>query len=89
MSQKVVNVLSEPCSLQRGDPVLVILPQIPEWWQLSVVCIQTGELCNSYWSVDCLLPSMPEVNNSLNIYISYLTSLLEHLIIKGVTGVVS
>lgn len=32
---------------------------------------------------------MPKVNNSFNNYISYLTSLLEHLTMKGGTGVVS
>ncbi|XP_032559407.1 acyl-coenzyme A synthetase ACSM4, mitochondrial-like isoform X3 [Chiroxiphia lanceolata] len=42
LSQKVANVLSGPCSLQRGDRVLVILPRIPEWWLLNVACMRTG-----------------------------------------------
>ncbi|KFV90243.1 hypothetical protein N326_03088, partial [Eurypyga helias] len=42
LSQKVGNVLSGPCSLQRGDRVLVILPRIPEWWLLNVACMRTG-----------------------------------------------
>ncbi|NXX37823.1 ACSM4 synthetase, partial [Tricholaema leucomelas] len=42
LSRKVANVLSGPCSLQRGDRVLVILPRIPEWWLLNVACMRTG-----------------------------------------------
>ncbi|XP_026714795.1 acyl-coenzyme A synthetase ACSM4, mitochondrial-like [Athene cunicularia] len=42
LSQKVANVLSGPCSLQRGDGVLVILPRLPEWWLLYVACMRTG-----------------------------------------------
>ncbi|XP_017668820.1 PREDICTED: acyl-coenzyme A synthetase ACSM4, mitochondrial-like isoform X3 [Lepidothrix coronata] len=42
LSQKLANVLSGPCSLQRGDRVLVILPRIPEWWLLNVACMRTG-----------------------------------------------
>uniref|UniRef100_A0A8B9F428 medium-chain acyl-CoA ligase n=1 Tax=Amazona collaria TaxID=241587 RepID=A0A8B9F428_9PSIT len=42
LSQKVANMLSGPCSLERGDRVLVILPRIPEWWLLSVACMRTG-----------------------------------------------
>ncbi|NXA24155.1 ACSM4 synthetase, partial [Ibidorhyncha struthersii] len=42
LSQKVANVLSGPCGLQRGDRVLVILPRIPEWWLLNVACMRTG-----------------------------------------------
>ncbi|KAI1233789.1 hypothetical protein IHE44_0004236 [Lamprotornis superbus] len=42
MSQKVFHVLSGLCGLQRGDQVLVILPRIPAWWQLSIAYIQTG-----------------------------------------------
>ncbi|XP_027634531.2 acyl-coenzyme A synthetase ACSM4, mitochondrial-like [Falco peregrinus] len=42
LSQKVANMLSGPCSLQRGDRVLVILPRIPEWWLLNVACMRTG-----------------------------------------------
>lgn len=44
LSQKVANMLSGPCGLQRGDRVLVILPRIPEWWLLNVACMRTGEL---------------------------------------------
>ncbi|XP_074741891.1 acyl-coenzyme A synthetase ACSM4, mitochondrial-like isoform X2 [Strix uralensis] len=42
LSQKVANALSGPCSLQRGDRVLVILPRLPEWWLLYVACMRTG-----------------------------------------------
>ncbi|NXX04684.1 ACSM4 synthetase, partial [Larus smithsonianus] len=42
LSQKVANMLSGPCGLQRGDRVLVILPRIPEWWLLNVACMRTG-----------------------------------------------
>ncbi|KAM9556850.1 acyl-coenzyme A synthetase ACSM4, mitochondrial-like isoform 1-T2 [Guaruba guarouba] len=42
LSQKVANILSGPCSLERGDRVLVILPRTPEWWLLCVACMRTG-----------------------------------------------
>ncbi|XP_038619168.1 acyl-coenzyme A synthetase ACSM4, mitochondrial-like [Tachyglossus aculeatus] len=42
LSQKVANVLSKPCGLQRGDRVAVILPRIPEWWLVNVACMRTG-----------------------------------------------
>ncbi|XP_054246802.1 acyl-coenzyme A synthetase ACSM4, mitochondrial-like [Indicator indicator] len=42
LSKKLANVLSGPCSLQRGDRVLAILPRIPEWWLLNVACMRTG-----------------------------------------------
>ncbi|XP_009937502.1 acyl-coenzyme A synthetase ACSM4, mitochondrial-like [Opisthocomus hoazin] len=42
LSQKVANMLSGPCGLQRGDRVLVILPRIPEWWLVNLACIRTG-----------------------------------------------
>ncbi|XP_067407113.1 acyl-coenzyme A synthetase ACSM4, mitochondrial-like isoform X1 [Emydura macquarii macquarii] len=42
LSRKAANVLSDPCGLQRGDRVIVILPRIPEWWILNVACMRTG-----------------------------------------------
>uniref|UniRef100_A0A8D0GJF6 medium-chain acyl-CoA ligase n=1 Tax=Sphenodon punctatus TaxID=8508 RepID=A0A8D0GJF6_SPHPU len=42
LSRKAANVLSDPCSLQRGDRIIVILPRIPEWWLLNVACMRTG-----------------------------------------------
>ncbi|NXU57696.1 ACSM4 synthetase, partial [Turnix velox] len=42
LSQKVANVLSGPCGLQKGDRLLVILPRLPEWWLLNVACMRTG-----------------------------------------------
>ncbi|XP_077173182.1 acyl-coenzyme A synthetase ACSM4, mitochondrial-like isoform X2 [Paroedura picta] len=42
LSRKAANVLLEPCGLQRGDRVILILPRVPEWWLLNVACIRTG-----------------------------------------------
>ncbi|XP_074238068.1 acyl-coenzyme A synthetase ACSM3, mitochondrial [Saimiri boliviensis] len=42
LSRKLANVLSEACSLQRGDRVILILPRVPEWWLTNVACLRTG-----------------------------------------------
>ncbi|XP_076797891.1 acyl-coenzyme A synthetase ACSM3, mitochondrial isoform X3 [Arvicanthis niloticus] len=42
LSRKFANILTEACSLQRGDRVMVILPKIPEWWLANVACLRTG-----------------------------------------------
>ncbi|XP_053132726.1 acyl-coenzyme A synthetase ACSM3, mitochondrial-like [Hemicordylus capensis] len=42
LSRKVANLLSDQCGLQKGDRVLTILPQIPEWWLVAVACMRTG-----------------------------------------------
>ncbi|XP_061456370.1 acyl-coenzyme A synthetase ACSM4, mitochondrial-like isoform X2 [Rhineura floridana] len=42
LSRKAANVLLDPCSLQRGNRILVVLPKIPEWWLLNVACMRTG-----------------------------------------------
>ncbi|KAG8513603.1 Acyl-coenzyme A synthetase ACSM4, mitochondrial, partial [Galemys pyrenaicus] len=42
LSRKAANVLTEPCGLNRGDRVAVILPRIPEWWLINVACMRTG-----------------------------------------------
>ncbi|XP_064448827.1 acyl-coenzyme A synthetase ACSM3, mitochondrial isoform X2 [Mirounga angustirostris] len=42
LSRKFANILTEVCSLQRGDRVIVILPKIPEWWLANVACLRTG-----------------------------------------------
>ncbi|KAM9057664.1 LOW QUALITY PROTEIN: acyl-coenzyme A synthetase ACSM4, mitochondrial-like [Megaptera novaeangliae] len=42
LSRKAANVLIKPCSLERGDRVAVILPQIPEWWLINMACMRTG-----------------------------------------------
>lgn len=42
LSRKAANVLTQPCGLQRGDRVAVILPRIPEWWLINVACMRTG-----------------------------------------------
>ncbi|XP_067329328.1 acyl-coenzyme A synthetase ACSM3, mitochondrial-like [Anolis sagrei] len=44
ISKKAARVLSEHCSLQKNDRVIVILPRIPEWWLLNVACIRTGTI---------------------------------------------
>ncbi|XP_003478237.1 acyl-coenzyme A synthetase ACSM3, mitochondrial isoform X1 [Cavia porcellus] len=44
LSRKFANVLTEACSLKRGDPVIVILPKIPEWWLANVACLRTGTI---------------------------------------------
>ncbi|KAH0631910.1 hypothetical protein JD844_019811 [Phrynosoma platyrhinos] len=44
ISKKVARVLSDHCSLKKGDRVIVILPRIPEWWLLNVACIRTGTI---------------------------------------------
>ncbi|XP_067859502.1 acyl-coenzyme A synthetase ACSM3, mitochondrial [Heptranchias perlo] len=41
-SKKVANILSEDCDLQLTDRVIVILPQIPEWWLVNIACMRTG-----------------------------------------------
>ncbi|GAB1292613.1 Acyl-coenzyme A synthetase ACSM3, mitochondrial [Apodemus speciosus] len=41
LSRKFANILTEACSLQRGDRVMVILPKIPEWWLANVACLRT------------------------------------------------
>ncbi|XP_005391187.1 PREDICTED: acyl-coenzyme A synthetase ACSM2B, mitochondrial isoform X2 [Chinchilla lanigera] len=42
MSQRAANVLSGPCSLQRGDRVAVVLPRVPEWWLVTLGCMRAG-----------------------------------------------
>uniref|UniRef100_G3QYL2 medium-chain acyl-CoA ligase n=1 Tax=Gorilla gorilla gorilla TaxID=9595 RepID=G3QYL2_GORGO len=42
LSRKFANILSEACSLQRGDRVILILPRVPEWWLANVACLRTG-----------------------------------------------
>ncbi|XP_004855893.1 acyl-coenzyme A synthetase ACSM2A, mitochondrial [Heterocephalus glaber] len=42
MSQQAANVLLGPCSLQRGDRVAVVLPQVPEWWLVTLGCMRAG-----------------------------------------------
>uniref|UniRef100_A0A8C8AQ17 medium-chain acyl-CoA ligase n=1 Tax=Otus sunia TaxID=257818 RepID=A0A8C8AQ17_9STRI len=42
LSRKVSNILSDACSLQWGDRVILILPRIPEWWLVNVACMRTG-----------------------------------------------
>lgn len=42
LSRQLANILTEACSLQRGDRVMVILPKIPEWWLANVACLRTG-----------------------------------------------
>ncbi|KAL8175463.1 UNVERIFIED_CONTAM: Acyl-coenzyme A synthetase acsm4, mitochondrial [Gekko kuhli] len=42
LSRKAANILRDPCGLQRGDRVILILPRVPEWWLLNVACIRTG-----------------------------------------------
>ncbi|XP_055483304.1 acyl-coenzyme A synthetase ACSM3, mitochondrial isoform X1 [Psammomys obesus] len=42
LSRKFANILTDACSLQRGDRVMVILPKIPEWWLANVACMRTG-----------------------------------------------
>uniref|UniRef100_A0A7M4EFP4 medium-chain acyl-CoA ligase n=1 Tax=Crocodylus porosus TaxID=8502 RepID=A0A7M4EFP4_CROPO len=42
LSRKAANVLTDPCGLQKGDRVILILPRIPEWWLLNVACMRTG-----------------------------------------------
>ncbi|XP_043945440.1 acyl-coenzyme A synthetase ACSM3, mitochondrial-like [Protopterus annectens] len=41
-SRKAANILSEVGELKIADRVILILPQIPEWWLLNVACIRTG-----------------------------------------------
>ncbi|XP_017500170.2 acyl-coenzyme A synthetase ACSM2B, mitochondrial isoform X3 [Manis javanica] len=42
LSQKAANVLSGVCGLQRGDHVAVMLPQVPEWWLVTLGCMRAG-----------------------------------------------
>ncbi|KAG3259436.1 acyl-coenzyme A synthetase ACSM3, mitochondrial isoform X1 [Ictidomys tridecemlineatus] len=42
LSRKFANILTETCSLEKGDRVIVILPKIPEWWLANVACLRTG-----------------------------------------------
>nr|KAF6439634.1 acyl-CoA synthetase medium chain family member 3 [Rousettus aegyptiacus] len=42
LSRKLANILTEVCALQRGDRVIIILPQIPEWWLANIACLRTG-----------------------------------------------
>ncbi|OBS60195.1 hypothetical protein A6R68_08675, partial [Neotoma lepida] len=42
ISQQAANVLSGACGLQRGDRVAVVLPQVPEWWLVTLGCFRTG-----------------------------------------------
>ncbi|CAH6793019.1 acyl-coenzyme A synthetase ACSM3, mitochondrial [Phodopus roborovskii] len=42
LSRKFANILTEACSLKRGDRVMLILPKIPEWWLANVACLRTG-----------------------------------------------
>ncbi|XP_033073706.1 acyl-coenzyme A synthetase ACSM3, mitochondrial isoform X2 [Trachypithecus francoisi] len=44
LSRKFANILSEACSLQRGDRVILILPRVPEWWLANVACLRTGTI---------------------------------------------
>ncbi|KAM4829341.1 acyl-coenzyme A synthetase ACSM3, mitochondrial [Thomomys bottae] len=44
LSRKFANILTEACSLQRGDRVMVVLPKIPEWWLANVSCLRTGTI---------------------------------------------
>lgn len=41
-SRQAANVLSGACGLQRGDRVAVVLPQIPEWWLVTLGCMRAG-----------------------------------------------
>ncbi|TEA38915.1 hypothetical protein DBR06_SOUSAS610304, partial [Sousa chinensis] len=41
-SRKAANVLGGTCGLQPGDRMTLLLPQLPEWWLVSVACMQTG-----------------------------------------------
>ncbi|KAL8593286.1 hypothetical protein ACOMHN_009939 [Nucella lapillus] len=42
LSCRVANVLTGPCQLTKGDRLIVILPRIPEWWQINLGCIRAG-----------------------------------------------
>ncbi|XP_033023945.1 acyl-coenzyme A synthetase ACSM5, mitochondrial-like [Lacerta agilis] len=42
LSRKAANMLADPCGLQMGDRVMVVLPKVPEWWLMNVACIRTG-----------------------------------------------
>ncbi|XP_022356115.1 acyl-coenzyme A synthetase ACSM3, mitochondrial [Enhydra lutris kenyoni] len=48
LSRKFANILTEACSLQRGDRVIVILPKIPEWWLANIACLRTAPSLRSY-----------------------------------------
>ncbi|MBZ3875022.1 Acyl-coenzyme A synthetase ACSM3, mitochondrial [Sciurus carolinensis] len=44
LSRRFANILTEACSLKKGDRVIVILPKIPEWWLANVACLRTGTI---------------------------------------------
>jgi len=37
-------MLTGPCNLSPGDPVMVLLPKLPEWWLLNVACARAGRI---------------------------------------------
>ncbi|XP_047143326.1 acyl-coenzyme A synthetase ACSM3, mitochondrial isoform X2 [Hydra vulgaris] len=43
-SNKVSNILSEVFDIQFRDCVMVVLPQLPEWWLINIACLQTGAI---------------------------------------------
>ncbi|XP_069860486.1 LOW QUALITY PROTEIN: acyl-coenzyme A synthetase ACSM3, mitochondrial [Dipodomys merriami] len=59
LSKKLANILTEACSLQRGDRVIVILPKIPEWWLANVACLRTGTI---------LIPGTPQLTQKDILY---------------------
>ncbi|XP_034986392.1 acyl-coenzyme A synthetase ACSM5, mitochondrial [Zootoca vivipara] len=52
LSRKAANMLVDPCGLQAGDRVMVVLPKVPEWWLMNVACIRTGVV---------LIPGTPQL----------------------------
>jgi len=35
-------MLTGACHLARGEPILVVLPKLPEWWLLNIACARAG-----------------------------------------------
>ena len=40
LARKVAWLLEEKCGLVKGDRVLVVLPNVKEWWIINLACIR-------------------------------------------------
>lgn len=51
-SKRVANMLTGPCRMSRGEPVVVLLPKLPQWWLLNIACARAGVV---------MVPSPPQL----------------------------
>jgi len=57
LSSRLANMLTGPCRLSRGEPVLVLMAKWPQWWLLNIACARAGIIALATLCIARSLPS--------------------------------